>query len=1014
MKLNFIKDREINLEKDDLLGTKPYVNTLLGIINETDTPFTIGLFGGWGTGKSSIIRTIKDNYNSDNNSNVKVFVYDAWKYSKDPFRRTLLLNFLKYFNLDTKEVRDLLYSQKSTNTSWGVSKMVSYNKSKTTSTGKIIEPEKFEGIFEESIAQIIGNESFSWKNFKDFIGYEKKTSKIVIVIDNIDRCHKDLAFELLLTVKNFLEQKNVVFVIPIDETELKKHIKKEGHDGNEFLRKLFNTTLTIKKFSEDDLFNFTKALQKKYKLELSDDVLSLISQEFSKSPRKIIQFLNVLQTEIKLAEEQEKNNSNFKRGVITENVEFLVKILLIREEWTNVYEKIKDNPFLLEDINEQIDGGDEKVVYTKDNEDKDIYLISEQRRFFESTRDIFTTNIEAFFSNRDSFPGVPDDVPKLVLSQDWKTVKIKYIEKEILNLNELLEFVDNLFNKEVVKKKSLKRSGFNIFSFIFKISEDDKYGKELLESFYSKGKLLSKIRSKLNGDGITDIIFSFNPNLLLKFVKTDLDKNSRLLQKLVGVINNKENDNDSHYDLLLEFINNFQDDDVQLKKIGAKFSAVLKVYPDRFEDFEDVLKKSVVASALITLDLLEEFIKNLVVDPDTEDTKIKVKIINQYDSSKGLSPKLLKQYIEKNIEFLAGNDLLTNSFWFKQLSPLITTIKDESLKDNVFTTLNNKNTFLWQQYNPQWNQEEYQKCLENFLTAANEYYILSKASKSEIEAWFSNFFSRAESPELAIRINKLYKKTINHFSVFDWAFSDQIITKFNQLTEWEDKEEIAKTLSLMLLKTTNEKGLNESQIQTILNNYINNINSAEEAVKSWLSEAIKNIVVKTQLAEVINKLSTDDKLDLLDVIKELDKSLLKDSVEKIISETDADNLEENFQKLDNSKAGLTLINSGIEKTVKSLQEENNKDYFQKFLGVIVEREELPENVRAAIVSKVSSFLHNGKTNEEKVFALQVLDKITIPKSKKTLIRELLKDFSNDDFDDEEKVLFEKIKKKTKE
>jgi len=43
-------------------------------------------------------------------------------------------------------------------------------------------------------------------------------------------------------------------------------------------------------------------------LDLNDDVLSLISQEFTKSPRKIIQFLNVLQTEIKLAEEQEKND----------------------------------------------------------------------------------------------------------------------------------------------------------------------------------------------------------------------------------------------------------------------------------------------------------------------------------------------------------------------------------------------------------------------------------------------------------------------------------------------------------------------------------------------------------------------------------------------------------------------------------------------------------------------------------------------------------------------------------
>ena len=53
----YIPDKEINLENKDLLGAKPYVETLSEIIRKTNTPFTIGLFGGWGVGKSSIIKT---------------------------------------------------------------------------------------------------------------------------------------------------------------------------------------------------------------------------------------------------------------------------------------------------------------------------------------------------------------------------------------------------------------------------------------------------------------------------------------------------------------------------------------------------------------------------------------------------------------------------------------------------------------------------------------------------------------------------------------------------------------------------------------------------------------------------------------------------------------------------------------------------------------------------------------------------------------------------------------------
>jgi hypothetical protein len=1067
MKLNFIKDKEANLEKNDLLGTKPYVNTLLEVIKKADAPFTIGLFGGWGTGKSSIIKTIEEKYNEDQSSRTKVFVYDAWKYSKDSFRRTFILKIKETFNLEegeeyqnfySDEHRDIDHEIKPKKGFW--SKLIVFSPlllflvwlpfiditfdSKVALTiisifltpftylvkeafveykisitkPKTFAPEQFENAFIDAIQKItkpkllkkVGN----W-----FKTTENKTifaNRLVIVIDNIDRCHKELAFELLLTVKTFLEQKDkeIIFILPIDENEIKKHISTRGHDGNEFLRKLFNTTLTIKKFSEDDLFEFTKGLQKKHKLELSDDVLSIISQEFSRSPRKIIQFLNVLQTEFKLAEEQEKkdsnNTSNFKKGYITENIEFLVKILLIRGEWTHLYDKIKENPFLLDDINGKIDSGVEKVVYGKDVEDKDISLTDEQKRFFESTRYISATNVEAFFSNKDAFPDFPDDLPKLVLAQDWETVKTKYLEKNIFEFNKFLFFIDTLFKREVTQRK-LKRSSFNIFSFLFKITEDKKYKEELLRCFYSSGKPLLDIKSKLNGKDVTNIILNFNPKLLLIFVKTDLSKNSRLLQNIINVINNKENDDEDHYDLLTKFINELQKSEEQLKKVGTRFSEILKEHPDVFDDFKGVLADAVVAGALIQPSLLEEFIKNLEQNSDAENIEMKVKIINQYNSSKGLNTELLKQYIERIIEFLSGNNITTDTFWLEQLIPLVKNIKEESIKTSVFNMLTQKNTFLWQQYNAQWNQEAYQECLYNFLIAANEYYILSKASQSEIETWLNNFFSKNESSELGIKINKLYKKTVNHFLVFDWAFSDQIISKFNQLAEWEDKTEIAETLNLMLSKTTDEKGLSESQIQNILNNYINYISTNEEAVQSWLTSAIKNSIVKSQLAKVISELDTNKKLNILNVIKKLDKNLLKDSVEEIISETGIANLEENFKKLDNSQASLTLINSGIEKTVKNLQQEEDQDYFKKFLTFIGNRDKLPESVRVAMVNKVSSFLSNEKIKEEKLFALETLNKITIPKSERELIDPLLKRLEVNDFKDEEKALFTKVKKK---
>ena len=49
--MKFIADKEINLNEVDSLQTKKYVNTLKEMITSSESQYTIGLFGEWGTGK---------------------------------------------------------------------------------------------------------------------------------------------------------------------------------------------------------------------------------------------------------------------------------------------------------------------------------------------------------------------------------------------------------------------------------------------------------------------------------------------------------------------------------------------------------------------------------------------------------------------------------------------------------------------------------------------------------------------------------------------------------------------------------------------------------------------------------------------------------------------------------------------------------------------------------------------------------------------------------------------------
>lgn len=58
--MNILIDKEIDLNQKDLLNTKAYTKSLADLIlnSPADQPFTIGLFGEWGSGKSSIIKTL--------------------------------------------------------------------------------------------------------------------------------------------------------------------------------------------------------------------------------------------------------------------------------------------------------------------------------------------------------------------------------------------------------------------------------------------------------------------------------------------------------------------------------------------------------------------------------------------------------------------------------------------------------------------------------------------------------------------------------------------------------------------------------------------------------------------------------------------------------------------------------------------------------------------------------------------------------------------------------------------
>ena len=70
--------KPINLEK--------YSNAIVKIVKESYPKFTIGIFGDWGTGKTTLMNLIEENIKGDKNTFIVKF--EAWQLK----RRTICIN----------------------------------------------------------------------------------------------------------------------------------------------------------------------------------------------------------------------------------------------------------------------------------------------------------------------------------------------------------------------------------------------------------------------------------------------------------------------------------------------------------------------------------------------------------------------------------------------------------------------------------------------------------------------------------------------------------------------------------------------------------------------------------------------------------------------------------------------------------------------------------------------------------------------------------------------------------
>ena len=203
-------------------------------------------------------------------------------------------------------------------------------------------PEQFEQCFQEMMEEALKPNIL--QQVFQFITRGSSSialKRVVIVIDNIDRCNSEQAYNLLTDIKTFLcdEPFNIVFVIPVDDEALRKHILNSTNSSNsdectrdkeEFLRKFFNVTLRIKPHQPTEMYEFAQKLNDKYALGFKNATINIASKEYAKNPRRVIQLFNNLSAEL----------DNYDTEFATLYETLICKILIIREEYNAYYQEL--------------------------------------------------------------------------------------------------------------------------------------------------------------------------------------------------------------------------------------------------------------------------------------------------------------------------------------------------------------------------------------------------------------------------------------------------------------------------------------------------------------------------------------------------------------------------------------------------------------------------------------------------------------------------------------------------
>lgn len=310
--INDLAIGEGNSFNKDGLGFNIYSQIIGESIVNSATPFTVGIFGEWGTGKTSLMRMIEKYLQDRDEKSTITIWFNAWRFERDEHP---LIPLVAHIVQEVKKKKSFTSSLADGGKSllealravaYGVSAKAKLNMPGFAEIEAAFVAKDMIERSEQLTSDPLLDRSLYYDAFNSLSKVNFGGSKrVVIFVDDLDRCLPDMALKLLESIKLIFSQPSFVFVIGASRTVLEGYIQYRyeqeyglsNFDGRSYFDKIIQLPFhipphsgRIKQFSES-LIRQINDIEAKNEIK---SVLEIIEISGASNPRSIIRFINNL------------------------------------------------------------------------------------------------------------------------------------------------------------------------------------------------------------------------------------------------------------------------------------------------------------------------------------------------------------------------------------------------------------------------------------------------------------------------------------------------------------------------------------------------------------------------------------------------------------------------------------------------------------------------------------------------------------------------------------------------